>query len=489
LRAGCVRLVQTFNKQLSCHHTRSIRHYICFSTILRNEKSQFSLEKILKCLNIGILSRKYSTTTNSNNRYDLAIVGGGIIGLATAQEMISRYPTMKIVVVEKEGELASHQSGHNSGVIHAGVYYTPGTLKAKLCVQGAKMAYEFCDANGIPYKKCGKLIVAVEIKELSLLDNLMERGIKNGVPGIKMIEGKDISSIEPHCKGLRAIHSPNTGIVDWKRVSQKYGSNFKRAGGKIILNYQVINFKMNPVNSDYPILVRGEMGQNKGIKDIQSKYVITCAGLYSDKVAEMSGCSSDPKIVPFRGEYLMLKPDKRHLIRGNIYPVPDPRFPFLGVHFTPRMDGNIWLGPNAVLAFSREGYSFRDINFGDMLDYLKFSGFRSMSYKYLGPGIKEMYGSIFLSAKIAALKRYVPELKASDVMPGPAGVRAQALDTSGQLVDDFVFDSGKGVLGERTLHVRNAPSPAATSSLAISKMVADKAREKFKLVEPLKNSH
>ncbi|XP_020343838.1 L-2-hydroxyglutarate dehydrogenase, mitochondrial isoform X2 [Oncorhynchus kisutch] len=378
-------------------------------------------------------------TARIHSMYDVAVVGGGIVGLASARELILRHPTLSFILLEKEKDLAIHQSGHNSGVIHSGIYYTPGSLKARLCGKGATMAYEYLDKKGLPYKRCGKLIVAVEREEIPRLKALYERGQKNNVRDLTMIDAKGIREREPYCRGLMALDSPYTGIVDWRLVSLAYGKDFQEAGGTVVTEYEASDMAMvkeSPAGitdgMKYPIAIRDSKGT-----EVRCRYVLTCGGLYSDRLAQISGCSPDPRIVPFRGDYLVLKPEKHYLVRGNIYPVPDPRFPFLGVHFTPRMDGSVWLGPNAVLAFKREGYKLYDFDARDFGDALSFRG--------------------------------------------PAGVRAQALDRDGNLVDDFVFDVGVGDVGSRVLHVRNAPSPAATSSLAIAEMVADEVERRFSL--------
>ncbi|XP_030855480.1 L-2-hydroxyglutarate dehydrogenase, mitochondrial [Strongylocentrotus purpuratus] len=428
-------------------------------------------------------SEKSSSGSPPSNDFDVCIVGGGIVGLATAQELIWRQPNLKLAVVEKEAELSLHQSGHNSGVIHAGIYYTPGSLKAKLCVEGLELAYKYLDEHNLPYKKCGKLIVARNEEELPRLDALHKRGLENGVKGLRIMNSDEIKEVEPYCKGLKAIHSPNTGIVDWGQVARHYGKNFERLGGSVFTNFEVSNFittREGKAGSkdglQHPVTLQAKSG-----KSLRCRYVVTCAGLYSDRVAEMSGCSKIPKIVPFRGDYLLLKAEKNYLVNGNIYPVPNPKFPFLGVHFTPRVDGSIWLGPNAVLAMKREGYKLLDFSLKDMIDAVSFSGLRKLAFRHLGYGLGEMYRGFNYPAQVKLLQEYVPDLKVSDVTRGPSGVRAQALDTDGNLVDDFVFDIGAGGIASRVLHVRNAPSPAATSSLSIAKMVVDKVQDTFEL--------
>lgn len=421
----------------------------------------------------AIFNRNLSSI-NSKENFDVAIVGGGIVGLATARELILRKPNLSCTLLEKENRLTMHQTGHNSGVIHAGLYYTPGSLKAKLCVEGLKLLYEYCDENGVPYKKCGKLVVATEPEEVPRLNAIYERALKNGCT-MSLIEGNDIKDIEPYCQGLKAIHSPLTGIVDYGLVARTYGKEFETRGGKIFTNFEVNGFNSS-TDSDYSVSIQGTKNQV-----INAKYVIVCAGLYSDRLAAKAGCDSLPKIVPFRGDYLILKPGREHLVKGNIYPVPNPKFPFLGFHYTPRMDGSVWLGPNAILAFKREGYNFFDFNLKDFTESLMYPGLQKIVLKNIPAGLSEIYRIINKRAQIKGLQRFIPELKVSDVISGPSGVRAMALDTDGQMVDDFVFDIGDTAVGKRTLHVRNAPSPAATSSLAIAKMISEKAETTFGL--------
>jgi len=448
-----------------------------------------------------ILFRRSFSERSDDQKFDVVIVGGGIVGMATAKELISRHPNLQFAVLEKENDLGSqvstqsssklycfeiiamHQSGHNSGVVHAGIYYKPGSLKAKLCVEGLHLAYKYFDEKSIPYKKCGKLVVAVDEKELPRLADLHKRALQNGCPDLQLIEGEQIKEIEPHCRGLKALWSPHTGIVDWGLVTQHYGKDFTSLGGHIHLNFQVDGFHSVPESNKSTSSCDGNLIRVSGTRgqSVRCRYVLGCAGLQSDRLAELSGCPREPRIVPFRGEYLLLNPQKAHLVRGNIYPVPDPRFPFLGVHFTPRMDGSVWLGPNAVLALKREGYRWRDIDLRDLADSLRFRGFQKLAVKYATFGLNEMLSSAFIRLRVKELQKYIPQVESSDIVRGPAGVRAQALDVDGNLVDDFIFDVGSGEVGERVLHCRNAPSPAATSSLAIAKMIADEVDKRFHL--------
>jgi 2-hydroxyglutarate dehydrogenase len=398
--------------------------------------------------------------------YDIAIVGGGIVGLATGRELLARHPHLKLIVLEKEDVLASHQTGHNSGVIHSGIYYTPGSLKAQLCTEGRTSLWEYCDAKQIPYKNVGKLIVATEESELKNLDELYQRGVANGIRGLEIVDEAGIREREPYCRGIKAIFSPVTGIVDYGIVARSYGEDVTAAGGEVETGREVTGMDRKGRISI--------LHTRKG--DVEAKYAIACGGLMADRLAKMSGASPDPKIVPFRGDYVILKPEKRYLVKGNIYPVPDPSFPFLGAHFTPRMNGDIWLGPNAVLAFAREGYNFTTVNVGDLFETLTYSGFIKMASKYFSTGMGEMYRDVLRSAYVKALQRYIPELNVEDTQTGPSGVRAQAMMSDGSMVDDFVFDGDDGVV-----NVRNAPSPAATSSLAIGRYVSDEADKRFGL--------
>lgn len=391
-------------------------------------------------------------------RYDVAIVGGGLLGLATARELLLRRPSLGLCVLEKEPGLARHQSGRNSGVIHSGVYYAPGSLKARLCLSGSRALYAYCDSNGIPYRRTGKLIVATGEAELPALQRLFERGKENGIEGLEMLDEAAIAAREPYCRGVRALFVPSTGIVDYREVAAAYARDVAAMGGAILTGFRVEGFARNA----HAITVRGDNA------DIRARYVITCAGVFADRIARMTGGKPDPQIVPFRGDYLILRPEKQYLVKGNIYPVPDPAFPFLGVHFTPRINGDVWLGPNAVLAFSREGYRPSTIRPRDLVESLTYRGFRKLAQRHFVTGAGELYRDLNRGAFVKALQRYVPALRVADTMPGPAGIRAQALDANGTLVDDFVFEESEGIL-----HVRNAPSPAATSSLAIAGHIAD----------------
>lgn len=401
-----------------------------------------------------------------NQQWDIAIIGGGIIGLASAMELLTRWPTLKLVVLEKEQQIAQHQSGHNSGVIHSGIYYNPGSLKARACVAGKSRLIRFCDEHSIPYELCGKVIVATHPEELPRLENLYQRGLANGVPGLEMIGPERLHEIEPHVVGIKALWAPTTGIIDFSRVAAKYAEVVTARGGTILTSHRVDAIERRD-GLQHLVTSRGT---------VTARYVISCAGLHADRVAQLTGAPGDPRIVPFRGDYYVLRPERQHLVKGLIYPVPDPRFPFLGVHFTRRMDGEIWLGPNAVLAFAREGYRRFDINLRDLWESLRYRGFQKLAAKFWRTGLDEMYRDYSKNAFLKALQRYMPELRASDLLPGPSGVRAQALAADGTLVDDFVVNHQ-----DNTVHVRNAPSPAATSSLAIAEMIADTAQSAFDL--------
>lgn len=386
-------------------------------------------------------------------QHDLVVIGAGILGLATAREFLLRQPGMDIVVLEKEREIAQHQTGRNSGVIHTGIYYAPGSLKARLCRSGSQLLMEFCQEHRIPIDRCGKLLIATTPAELPRLEELFRRGTLNGVPDLRMLPGEAIEELEPHATGLRAIHSPHTAIVDFAAVARALAEDVGRLGGTVVTSAPVR--RIRAASGLWHLRTRGT--------ELRSAALITCGGLWSDRLAEMTGGSPDPRIVPFRGDYLRLKPSARGLVKGLIYPVPDPALPFLGVHTTKRIDGDVWLGPNAVFAFARAGYRFSAISLRDLAGALRWPGFWRMAGRYWKTSLEEMYRDLNRGAFVAALRRYLPQLHPGDVTAGPSGVRAQAVDRQGRLVDDFVFTSG-----DRALHVRNAPSPAATSSLAIA---------------------
>lgn len=395
-------------------------------------------------------------------RYDVAVVGAGIVGLASAFALLERHPRLRVVVVDKEAEVARHQSGHNSGVLHRGVYYAPGSLKARLCVQGADALARFCAERGIEVRLVGKVIVALDDSELPALHELHRRGQANGVPQLRLISAAELRELEPHAAGVAALHSPQTGVVDFRAVAAAYADEVRARGGEIRLGCAV---RAIHEGSD-------EVTLETDGAPIRAARLITCAGLHSDRVAAMTNpdAARRLRIVPFRGDYYVVRPERRSLVRGLIYPVPDPRFPFLGVHFTVRHDGELWAGPNAVLAFGREGYRRSTIRPRELLDTLAFPGFWRVAGRYWRVGAAEMWRDFVKPAFVAALRRYVPDIRDDDLLPGPAGVRAQALARDGSLVDDFVVERSG-----RALHVRNAPSPAATSSLAIGALIADRA--------------
>jgi L-2-hydroxyglutarate oxidase len=403
----------------------------------------------------------------TDSTMDLTIVGAGIIGLATAYAVSQRFPHLKVTILEKEPDVAQHQTGNNSGVLHAGIYYKPGTLRAKLCVQGVRQMTDFCDTHGIEYQRCGKLIVAVTEDELPRLKTLLERGIANGVQGLRQMNQAELHEIEPFAAGIAAIHSPNTGIVNYKAVSRKLRDLLHERGIEVQLTQKVISIShrqnlLNVITSNF---------------ELQSKHLINCGGLYADSIGNMMGVTSEIRIIPFRGEYFLIRKEKHNMVRGLIYPVPDPSFPFLGVHFTRviRDDGiGVEAGPNAVFAFAREGYRFSKINLSETADALGFVGFRRLAAKYWRTGLNEMRRSLSKPLFVKSLQRMMPSIQANDLVPGGAGVRAMAIHRSGEIVDDFyIVDSPKA------LHVLNAPSPAATASFAIGEYIAQQAANLF----------
>jgi L-2-hydroxyglutarate oxidase LhgO len=409
--------------------------------------------------------------------YDVAIVGGGIVGLATAREVLRRAPGLKVIVIEKESGLAQHQTGHNSGVLHTGIYYAPGSLKARTCVAGRAAMVEYCQEKGIPFKLSGKLIVALNEKELPRLQTLYERGTANNVPGLEMVGPERIKEIEPYAVGIKAIWSPNTGVVNYKQVAEAYAGDVKAAGGEIITHWKLIGLAGGGKGREAALkLQKMPLDGPHEEKELTARYVITCGGLHSDIIARLTGAGKDVKIVPFRGDYYLLRPEKRQMVRSMIYPVPDPQFPFLGVHFTRLMNGEVKAGPNAVLAFAREGYGRKDINLRELWESIMYPGFIRLAVRYWRMGLMEMYRDYVKPAYVRALQRYMPEITGDDLLPGPSGVRAQALMVNGKLVDDFLIYHGENVT-----HVQNAPSPAATSSLMIAQTIIDEVTQRFEM--------
>jgi L-2-hydroxyglutarate oxidase len=395
------------------------------------------------------------------NNVDAIVVGGGIVGLATALQLQRTRPGTRILLIEKETRLARHQTGNNSGVIHSGLYYKPGSLKAKNCIRGYHLLVDFCREQGIPFELCGKIVVATEEHERPLLNNLHERGIQNGLTGMKRLKKEELKEYEPHVVGLEGIFVPQTGIVDYTLVAEKYGELLRANGAEIKMGERVVSIKDNQVATD------------KG--SYSAKLVINCAGLYSDKVAAMTVPGLNVRIIPFRGEYYKLRTEKESLVKNLIYPVPDPNFPFLGVHFTRMAKGGVEAGPNAVLAFRREGYKKSDIHLGELGESLAWPGFQKVAKKYWRTGFGEMYRSFSKAAFTRALQKLIPEIQSADLVEGGAGVRAQACDREGGLVDDFLI-----LESPHAINVCNAPSPAATSSLAIGETVAGMAGSRLK---------
>ena len=391
-------------------------------------------------------------------KYDAIIVGGGLVGLSTAYHYQLKNPQAKVLVLEKETTVAQHQSGHNSGVIHRGIYYKPGSLKAKNCIEGYTSIIEFAEKYGIQYDLCGKIIVATNEKELPLLDTIYNRGLENGLQNLQYLSREAFREIEPYCEGVRAIKVPQTGIIDYPAVAEKLKNLFLEMGGNIFFNEEVIKI----IEHSEGIIIQTKNAEFKALK------VISCAGLYADKLSKLTNPENDFIIVPFRGEYFKLKQEKKNLVKNLIYPVPDPNFPFLGVHFTRMIDGNVEAGPNAVLAFKREGYQFSDFNFSETLETFTYPGFWKIAAKYGKTGLGEIYRSLSKKAFTKALQKLMPEIQEDDLVPGGAGVRAQALSKNGQLIDDFDLLKKGNII-----HVRNAPSPAATSCLSIGKKVSE----------------
>jgi len=398
--------------------------------------------------------------------YRLAVIGGGIVGLAAAYQLLQRKPGLSLALVEKEPDLATQQSGHNSGVLHAGLHYVPGSRKARLCREGKAAVEKFAEEHGIPYRHCGKLVIAVSEDELPRLANLAARARSNGVEGLEEVGPERIREIEPHAAGVRALWSPKSGIIDYRRVALAYAAEIRARGGAIFTGREVLGIETRGGES----VVRTSRGE------LVCGSLVSCAGLYSDRVAAMTGAEGNERIVPFRGDYYTLVPGASRLVHGLIYPVPDPRFPFLGVHFGQTMDGRVRAGPNAVLAFARKGYHRTDVSLADLAETLAFPGFRRFARRHWRTGLAEMWRDWSKRSFLAALRRFIPEISGEDLVFGPSGVRAQSMAADGTLVEDFSIGESPGVL-----HVRNAPSPAATASLAIGRELAELAIDRFAL--------
>ncbi len=397
--------------------------------------------------------------------YDVTVVGGGIVGLATALRIKEQNPSLKLLIIEKEDVVAKHQTGHNSGVIHSGLYYKPGSLKATNCIRGYEMLLDFCEKEEIKYDLCGKIVVATRPEQISILDGLFERGKQNGLDGFKMLSAEQLKEYEPHVKGLKGFFVPQTGIIDYTDVCKKYLAKTQKLGGEIVFGEKVEG-----------VSTKNNVSVVKTSKNTyETKLVVNCAGLYSDKVGQMTDeRANNLRITPFRGEYFEIKPEKQYLVKNLIYPVPDPNFPFLGVHFTRMIHGGVEAGPNAVLAFRREGYKKLDINFKELFETLAWPGFQKVAAKYWQTGLGEMYRSFSKAAFTKALQELIPEIQSNDLIPGGAGVRAQACDREGGLVDDFaIFEN------QQAINVCNAPSPAATSSLSIGQTVSELVLKRF----------
>jgi (S)-2-hydroxyglutarate dehydrogenase len=393
---------------------------------------------------------------------DFVVIGGGILGLAVARELLVHHPDASLCVLEREERLAAHQTSHSSGVIHAGIYYAPGSLKARLCVEGSRLLYAYCDEHGIEARRNGKLIIAADESELSGLDELERRGRTNQVPGLRRIGPDEIPEIEPHARGIAALHSPETGVVDFARVAAAFAADVEAAGGAVVTEARVQEL----VPRQSSIAVQHESGVT------EAGFVVSCAGAWSDRLAVAAGAPAEPRIIPFRGAYLRLRPERRDLVRASIYPVPDPELPFLGGHLTRGIDGEVLLGPSALMVAARDAYRLGRVRWPDLASNLAWPGTWRLIRRFWRTGLGEVRHAASRRSFVTELRRFVPELDVGDVLPGPSGIRAQALDRDGRLVDDFVVHRT-----ERALHIRNAPSPAATSSLALAKLIADQADE------------
>jgi (S)-2-hydroxyglutarate dehydrogenase len=395
---------------------------------------------------------------------DVAVVGAGILGLAVARELLRRRPGTSLTVFEREPELASHQTGHNSGVVHAGIYYLPGSLKAELCVRGASALHDFCEEHAIRVERCGKVIVALEDAELPALLELERRGTANGVRGLRRLDAAELREVEPNVAGRAALHSPGTAIVDYRAVAQALAVEIRAAGAAIVTGCRVASLDERGAE----VVVAHDRGETV------VRHAVACAGAWSDRLARASGGSADPRIVPFRGGYLRLRPEKHDLVNGLVYPVPNPELPFLGIHLTRQVDGEVLLGPSALLVGARDAYRLRRLSPRDLFETLSWPGTVRVMGRWWRTGLQEIRFASSRRAFVAEAARYVPDLRVEDVLPGPAGVRAQAVSRDGRLVDDFAFSETA-----RTLHIRNAPSPGATSSFAIAEHVVDRAEATF----------
>ena len=405
------------------------------------------------------------------SHYDLTIIGGGILGLASGLKILQRHPRTRLLILEKEAGLARHQTGHNSGVIHSGLYYRPGSLKSQTCVTGRRALIEFCEEHNVPFEICGKVVVATSEAELPRLEELQRRGAANGLQGIEVIGPERLREIEPHATGIKGLLVPETGIVDYTKVAEAYAQKIRHEGGDIRLSHKVVGV----LERDSETVLQTSQG------DYRTQHVINCCGLQSDLMAQTAGAApsageEEHRIIPFRGEYYKIAPERQFLVRNLIYPVPDPTFPFLGVHFTRMAKGGVEAGPNAVFAYAREGYRHSDINISDLMRTVTFKGFWAMTGKYWQTGFGELYRSLSKAAFVRALQKLLPEIQASDLIAGGSGVRAQAVSASGGLVDDFVIKEARNAI-----HVLNAPSPGATASLAIGQQICEMAEKNFGL--------
>ncbi|MFN2613079.1 MAG: L-2-hydroxyglutarate oxidase [Solirubrobacterales bacterium] len=400
------------------------------------------------------------TLAPGSRESDVIVIGAGIVGLAVARELLRRHPELELDVLERESRIGAHQTGHSSGVIHAGIYYEPGSLKAELCVEGARLLYEYCEQRGIESARTGKLILATRSEEIGRLDQLERRGRANGVRGLRRLEATEIAEIEPYARGIAALHSPGTGMVDFGAVAEAYAEDIRAAGGRILTG---CGARALIPSGDRIVVTHGQGETRSGL-------AIGCAGAWSDRLALAAGAPAEPRIVPFRGGYLKLRPEKAHLVRASIYPVPDPELPFLGPHLTRNLEGDVLLGPSALIAGAREAYRLTKLNGRDLASTLGWPGAWRLAWSQRRAAAIELRRALSKRAFAADAARLVPGLQAGDFLPGPSGIRAQAVGRDGSLVDDFVVHET-----QRALHVRNAPSPAATSSLALARLIADRA--------------